>query len=82
MCLALPARVVDADNEARMATIAIEGVKKRISTALIDPVAPGDYVLVHVGYALNVLSEAEAARTLQLMQEAGLDTATASEARS
>jgi hydrogenase expression/formation protein HypC len=72
MCLALPARIVDADNAARTATVAIEGIRKQISTALIDDVAAGDFVLVHVGHALNVISAEEAARTLELMREAGL----------
>jgi hydrogenase expression/formation protein HypC len=47
-------------------------VRKRISTALLDQVAVGDYLLIHVGYALHKLSEEEAARTLSLMAEAGI----------
>jgi len=71
MCLAIPARVVSIDDDA-MATVALEGIKKSVSTALLDEVAVGDYVLVHVGYALHKLSEEEAGRTLQLMAEAGV----------
>ena len=51
---------------------AVEGIKKRISTALVEDLAVGDYVLVHVGYALHKVSPDEAARTLQLMAEAGV----------
>ncbi len=51
MCLALPASVV-AIETGDMATVALEGVRKKISLALVDDVAIGDYVLVHVGYAL------------------------------
>ncbi|MCC0031323.1 MAG: HypC/HybG/HupF family hydrogenase formation chaperone [Brucellaceae bacterium] len=71
MCLAIPARVtaLEADD---MAVVALEGVKKRISVTLLDEVAVGDYVLVHVGYALHRLSEEEAGRTLALMAEAGI----------
>ncbi len=71
MCLALPARVttIDADD---MATVALEGVKKKISLALVENVTVGDYVLVHVGYALHKVSEDEAIRTLALMAEAGV----------
>ena len=71
MCLAIPAKVlsVDADD---MALVSVENIKKRISTALLDDVKPGDYVLVHVGYALHLLSEEEAAHTLSLMAEAGV----------
>ena len=71
MCLALPARVVSLDD-GDAATVALEGVKKRISLALVEGVAVGDFVLVHVGYALHKVSEEEAARTLALMAEAGM----------
>jgi hydrogenase expression/formation protein HypC len=71
MCLALPARVVallDSDE----ALIDVDGVRKRVSLALVDGVVPGDYVVVHVGYALARLDPAEAARTLALFAETGL----------
>ena len=71
MCLAIPAKVIElADGD--MATVALEGVKKRISVALLEDVTPGDYVLVHVGYALHKVSPEEADRTLKLMAEAGV----------
>lgn len=71
MCLAIPAKVV-AIEPGDMAIAAVEGVRKRISTALLGDVDLGDYVLVHVGYALHRLSEEEAERTLALMEEAGV----------
>lgn len=71
MCLALPARVVSVEGD-EMATVAMEGVKKKISIALVEGVAVGDYVLVHVGYALHKVSEEEAQRTLAMMAEAGV----------
>ncbi|MEP2704110.1 MAG: HypC/HybG/HupF family hydrogenase formation chaperone [Roseibium sp.] len=71
MCLAIPAKVIFVDDD-DMATVALEGIKKPVSTALLDEVAVGDYVLVHVGYALHKLSEEEADRTLKLMAEAGV----------
>lgn len=71
MCLALPARVVSLEN-GEMAVVALEGVKKKISLALVEDVAVGDYVLVHVGYALHKVSEEEANRTLAMMSEAGV----------
>lgn len=70
MCLAIPAKVISLEA-GEMAIVAVEGIKKRISVALLDQVAVGNYVLVHVGYALNLLSEDEAARTLALMAESG-----------
>ncbi|MCB1899539.1 HypC/HybG/HupF family hydrogenase formation chaperone [Cognatazoarcus halotolerans] len=71
MCLAIPARVVellDGDN----ARIDLGGVLKEISLALVEDVAEGDYVIVHVGYALSKLDTDEAERTLALFAEAGL----------
>ena len=72
MCLAIPAKIVSFDESDATAMVSLEGIKKKISTALIDDVAVGDFVLVHVGYALNKLSEDEAQRTLDLMREGGL----------
>jgi hydrogenase expression/formation protein HypC len=72
MCLALPARVVSIDDSGDLATVAVGGVRKEISLALVEDVQVDDYVLVHVGYALNRVSEQEARRTLALFAEAGL----------
>jgi len=69
MCLAIPARVV-ALPEPDAALIDVGGVRKRVSLALLDDVAIGDYVIVHVGYALTRLDPAEAERTLALFAEA------------
>jgi hydrogenase expression/formation protein HypC len=69
MCLALPARVVALDMDADLATVEMGGVKKDVSLALVDDVAIGDYLLIHVGYALQRLSEEEAAQTLALFDE-------------
>ena len=67
MCLALPCKVVAiaGDN----ATIDVSGMKKDISLALMDDVAVGDYVIVHVGYALTKLDPEEAEKTLALFAE-------------
>jgi len=69
MCLALPAKVVALDRDAELATVEMDGIKKDVSLALIDGVAVGDYLLIHVGYALQRLSEDEAMRTLALFDE-------------
>jgi hydrogenase expression/formation protein HypC len=65
MCLAIPARVVEMP-EPDTAVVDLGGVRKKISLALLDGVVPGDYVIVHVGYALTRLDPEEAARTLAL----------------
>jgi hydrogenase expression/formation protein HypC len=72
MCLAIPAQITFIDLASDIATVSLEGVSKQVSLALVEDAHIGDYVLVHVGYALNKLSPAEAERTLQLIAEAGL----------
>ena len=72
MCLALPAKVLAVDESADMATVALGEVRKEVSLALLEDVQVGDFVLIHVGYALNRISPEEAERTLQLFAEAGL----------
>ena len=71
MCLALPAKVLSVDDALQTAVVALGPVKKEISTALLDEVMPGDYVLIHVGYALHKVSPEEAERTLEMIREAG-----------
>ena len=71
MCLAIPARVVDLPEDG-VALVDVGGVQKRISLALVDSVTRGDYVIVHVGYALAKLDPAEAQRTLETFAQAGL----------
>jgi len=68
MCLAMPTRVTAIDGSG-FATVELEGVQKQISLALIDDVAVGDYVIVHVGFALQKLDEEEAKKTLALFAE-------------
>lgn len=70
MCLAIPAQVVEL-REGDNAVVDLAGVRKEISLALVENVALGDYVIVHVGYALNRLDPEEAARTLALFAELG-----------
>ena len=71
MCLAVPARVIAINQANDMATVALGEVKKEISIALVDNVSIDDYVLIHVGYALNRISPEEAQRTLELFAQAG-----------
>ena len=71
MCLALPVRVVEvgADPSDDWAIVDLGGVKKEISLALLDGVEVGDYVILHVGYALTKLDPDEAEKTLALFAE-------------
>lgn len=68
MCLALPARVAERIGPDE-ALVDLGGVRKRISIALVPEARVGDYVIVHVGYAIGLLDPEEAAATLQLFAE-------------
>ena len=73
MCLSIPAKITSIDKALDAATVALGDVSKQISLALVEDADIGDYVLVHVGYALNKISPEEAKRTLRLMKEVGDD---------
>jgi hydrogenase expression/formation protein HypC len=70
MCLAIPARIEELTTLGN-AIVNLGGVRKEISLALVEDVIVGDYVIVHVGYALNKLDEAEAKLTLAAFAEMG-----------
>jgi hydrogenase expression/formation protein HypC len=71
MCLAIPGRVIvvdhDTDPELRVAMVDFSGITKPISLSLTPEARIGDYVLVHVGFALTVISEEEAQKTLAFL---------------
>ncbi len=69
MCLAIPARI-DELTDTGNAVVEFGGMRKEISLALVEDVAVGDYVIVHVGFALQKLDREEAERTLALFAEA------------
>ena len=79
MCLAIPVRV-EALLPDQMARVTLGGISKVVSIALVEDVQVGDYVLLHVGYALTRLDPEEAERTLALMREAAVPGLSASEA--
>jgi hydrogenase expression/formation protein HypC len=73
MCLGIPGQVVEVvDREGGLAKIDISGVRREVSVALVDepgaPVEPGDWVLIHVGFALARIDEDEARETLALLR--------------
>ena len=70
MCLAIPCKVCELKPD-DAAIIEVGGIKKEISLALVEDVAVGDYVIVHVGYALTKLDPEEAEKTLQIFAELG-----------
>jgi hydrogenase expression/formation protein HypC len=68
MCLAIPVQVKEVLSD-NMAKVTLDGVSKVISTALVDDVQVGDYLVLHVGYALAKIEPEEAERTLALLRE-------------
>ena len=68
MCLAIPVRVMELRGQDR-AIVDLDGVRKEISLALLDGVNVGDYVILHVGYALSRLDPDEARKTLALFAQ-------------
>jgi hydrogenase expression/formation protein HypC len=67
MCLAVPVKVVSIEGSE--ADVEIGGVKRRVSIMLTPEAKVGDYVLLHTGYAINVINEAEAQETLKILEE-------------
>jgi hydrogenase expression/formation protein HypC len=73
MCLGIPGQVIDVvDRDAGLARVDISGVRREISVALVDepavPIEVGDWVLIHVGFALARIDEDDARETLALLQ--------------
>jgi hydrogenase expression/formation protein HypC len=73
MCLAIPGRVesVSGDAFTRSARVSFGGVTRDVSMVFVPQAAVGDYVLVHVGFALEVIDPQEAEKTLALLEEMG-----------
>ena len=80
MCVGVPAQVVEAiDMATRQAVVEVSGVRRRVDVSLIidetgGGLAVGDWVLLHVGFAMAVIDELEARRTLELLTLLGGDT--------
>jgi hydrogenase expression/formation protein HypC len=70
MCLGIPGKVVEIrdDGPLRMARVDFGGVRKEACLAYVPEVGLGDYVIVHVGFAISQLDEEEAMRTLELLR--------------
>jgi hydrogenase expression/formation protein HypC len=67
MCLAIPARITRIDD--RMATIDMEGARREVSLLLLEDARVGDYVIVHAGFAIHKIDEAEANESLKVLRE-------------
>jgi hydrogenase expression/formation protein HypC len=78
MCLGIPGRIINIDDAAiNLATVDVGGVKRQINiTCIVDDAHPvnscvGDWVLVHVGFAMSRINEEQAALTLKILTELG-----------
>jgi hydrogenase expression/formation protein HypC len=83
MCLAIPAKVIELSIEADgSALVEVAGVRRSIRTELLsdDPPRPGDWVLVHVGFAMSKISEAEALEQIRTLEMLGEDASVREEA--
>jgi hydrogenase expression/formation protein HypC len=74
MCLAIPGKIVSIDesnNELKMAKVNFGGVMKDICIQWLDDVHVGDYVLAHVGFALNKIDQKDAEETIEILKQMG-----------
>jgi hydrogenase expression/formation protein HypC len=74
MCLGIPGQIIEfVDDENHIAKVEVSGVRRNVNVALVRPegIGPGDWVLIHVGFAMSKIDEREAQATLDLLQEMG-----------
>ena len=78
MCLAIPGKIVDlVDESNRLARVDVAGVQRNVNIGLLDSdgvgVGPGDWVLIHVGFAMSKVDEEEALETRRMLESMGED---------
>jgi hydrogenase expression/formation protein HypC len=72
MCLAIPGKIIEmVDVENHIAKVDVGGVRRNINTGMLDDTKVGDYVLIHVGFAMTKIDEHEAEETLRILKEIG-----------
>jgi hydrogenase expression/formation protein HypC len=74
MCLGIPGQIIEiVDDENDIAKVVVSGVRRNVSVALLrsEGIAPGDWVLIHVGFAMSKIDEGEAQETLKMLREMG-----------
>ncbi len=74
MCLGIPGQIIDIVDDANsIAKVDVSGVKRNVNIALVrsDGIAPGDWVLIHVGFAMSKIDETEAQETMKLLRMMG-----------
>ena len=73
MCLAIPGQIIAVEDAVNhLAMVEVAGVRRRINVGLIDDARAGDWVLIHVGFAMSRIDEAEAEATLEFLSQLGV----------
>jgi len=74
VCLAIPGQIIEiTDAVNRLATVDVVGVRRTVNVGLLDDTEPGDWVLIHVGFALSKIDEEEAMATRRLLELMGAE---------
>ncbi|GAC1420962.1 MAG: HypC/HybG/HupF family hydrogenase formation chaperone [Candidatus Velthaea sp.] len=84
MCLAIPGQIIEIHaDQPMLARVDVAGVRRNVNVGLLtdDPVVPGDWILIHVGFALSKIGEREAADQLRMLEALGEDAAAIEEVR-
>lgn len=72
MCLAIPGKIIEiVDAENSIAKVDVGGVRRNVNIGMLDDTKIGDYVLIHVGFAMSKIDEHEAEETLRVLEEIG-----------
>jgi hydrogenase expression/formation protein HypC len=67
MCLAVPLKLIQVDGA--LGVVELGGIRRKVNLSFVEEARPGDYVVVHTGFAITSMDEAEAAETLRLLKE-------------
>jgi hydrogenase expression/formation protein HypC len=74
VCLAIPGQILEVVDESnRLARVDVVGVQRNVNIGLLDDVGPGDWVLIHVGFAISQIDEEEARATRELLEQMGAE---------
>jgi hydrogenase expression/formation protein HypC len=74
VCLAIPGQILEVvDEPNRLARVEVAGVRRTVNIGLLDDAGPGDWVLIHVGFAISQIDEAEAQATRALLEQMGAE---------
>jgi hydrogenase expression/formation protein HypC len=74
MCLAIPGQIVEfVDEPNQLARVEVAGVRRTVNVGLLDDLGPGDWVLIHVGFAISQIDEEEARATYELLVQMGAE---------